>query len=491
MCIDLGLRAVKLAYYQLIAPIPIFTLIIPGQKKIFDNWLKGALSTFAQVFIQLAAVFLGFYLIDKLPNPFKSGWNAWGTGINPPLPIRVFAFAFIIMGVIMFMKQAPKLVFDMFGIKEGSFKLGIADKLREGGIFAAGGALASVGTSMANKIVGAPKNFQNFKNAWRSGDTKKRAALLAGAATGGVGNLIRFGKAGVEGYKSTKDAKSVTEWAEGIQKGTARALSEPTMKMKVTGAAADVAQATRTAVTTDYTPYDSQRELRKAKKYDGIKSKRDEINTYIDADKKVKAIDDAYNATIDKYKKAVEDGVTLDYTYTDSKGTHTISVNDADTLSKVITKVRAEWITKKDATRAEVIGEKLKNKDLKMQSLLQSYAGELVQNRQVLKESIIENYAERDVDGNIIYGSNGKPVFNTATDIGKKGQSLLDNFENLSDDEIKAQIVDGSAFKKSTHTNGGVTVDYIFGNEPSTASGRSSTAIHQRAMEEEAKKEGK
>ena len=40
LCLDMALRAVKLSYLQVIAPLPILTIIIPGQKKVFSNWLK-------------------------------------------------------------------------------------------------------------------------------------------------------------------------------------------------------------------------------------------------------------------------------------------------------------------------------------------------------------------------------------------------------------------------------------------------------------------
>ena len=129
MCIDMGLRAIKLAYYQIIAPIPILTRIIPGQKKIFDNWLKGAISTFIEVFIVLGAVSLGLLLINEASNILGSFANIWGS--EPPFFVKAFAYVFIIIGVLLFIKQAPKLFFDMFGLKPGSFKLGIADKLKE------------------------------------------------------------------------------------------------------------------------------------------------------------------------------------------------------------------------------------------------------------------------------------------------------------------------------------------------------------------------
>lgn len=62
-CIDLGVRVAKLAFYQLVAPIPILSRIIPGKKGIYDKWFKSVVSTFLEVFIKLAIIYFAVYLI--------------------------------------------------------------------------------------------------------------------------------------------------------------------------------------------------------------------------------------------------------------------------------------------------------------------------------------------------------------------------------------------------------------------------------------------
>lgn len=62
-CIDLGVRVAKLAFYQLIAPIPILSRIIPGKKDMYDKWFKSVVSTFLEVFIKLAVIYFAVYLI--------------------------------------------------------------------------------------------------------------------------------------------------------------------------------------------------------------------------------------------------------------------------------------------------------------------------------------------------------------------------------------------------------------------------------------------
>ena len=123
-CIDMAVRVVKLGYFQIIAPIPILTLMIPGQKKIFDNWMKNSIQTFLDVFLRIFIIFFGILLINMLPD---LGDDLWRNSLSPNHPN--IARAFIMIGILIFMKQAPKLISDIFGLNPT--KLGIKDKLGE------------------------------------------------------------------------------------------------------------------------------------------------------------------------------------------------------------------------------------------------------------------------------------------------------------------------------------------------------------------------
>jgi hypothetical protein len=150
-CIDMGVRAVKLGYFELIAPFPILTIIIPGQKKIFDNWLKATISTFADVFVKIAIMFFGMLLIQNLPDITGDLWANSFIG-TPSTAVRVFARIFVIIGILIFIKQAPQLISDITGIKAGSFKLGIGDKLGEMAFI---GGLANKGQGLISGALGA------------------------------------------------------------------------------------------------------------------------------------------------------------------------------------------------------------------------------------------------------------------------------------------------------------------------------------------------
>lgn len=67
-CIDIAIRAIKLAAYQLIAPIPILARLLPGEQgsKVFSNWVKACISTYLEVFIRLGILFFVVLIIAAL-----------------------------------------------------------------------------------------------------------------------------------------------------------------------------------------------------------------------------------------------------------------------------------------------------------------------------------------------------------------------------------------------------------------------------------------
>lgn len=222
LSIDMGLRAVKLAYYQVIAPIPILTRIIPGQKKIFDNWLKGVTSTFLEVFIILAAISLGLLLITQASNILTSFADIWGN--EPPFAIKAFAYVFIIIGILLFIKQAPKLVFDMFGLKPGSFKLGIADKLKEAPIAGrvAGAVTGAVGAGWSAALNGREGFFQGIKygasQGWKQGgnqfDSQRKNIYNKTYGLKGTPSLLHKGQVLPE------------RWSDNVKKATERGYKD-------------------------------------------------------------------------------------------------------------------------------------------------------------------------------------------------------------------------------------------------------------------------
>ncbi len=125
-CFDIAIRAVKLSVFEIIAPITILARLIPGEqgKKTFDNWVKACLSTFVEVFIRLALLFFAILIIKIVIQNFPNYFNAitQGRGSNfGNIVLRLFAQAFIIIGIVLFLRQAPQIIKDITGLDSGKF----------------------------------------------------------------------------------------------------------------------------------------------------------------------------------------------------------------------------------------------------------------------------------------------------------------------------------------------------------------------------------
>ncbi|MBQ6816795.1 MAG: hypothetical protein IJO27_00015, partial [Bacilli bacterium] len=164
-CLDLAIRVVKLAFLQVIAPIPIILNISPGSKTNYlQNYGKEVLSTWASLFIRIATVSFAIYMI-QLVN--QSGIYSFVTGKSSD---NIFVTIFVILGLLMFAKEFPKLLENILGMKgTGSLTLNPIKKLNEG--------------MLGGGIIG---------------------GAVAGLAGGGIGGAIRGAWAG-------RSAKSLSE----------------------------------------------------------------------------------------------------------------------------------------------------------------------------------------------------------------------------------------------------------------------------------------
>lgn len=205
-CFDLGIRAIKLIYYQLIAPVAVVCRVLPGKKAkpVFDNWLKYTISTFIEVFIRIFVMYLGVYLIRLVKDRMGDIFSA-ATQSNLGTVQKYFVMAFLVMGIVAFIRQAPKLIQDVFGFESGGLNLGFKKAMAER--LGAGGALAAAGL-----VGGAAGGFgQRLRDAQAAGRHGWRAA--ASAFAGGIGGGRRAFMRNL-GSKSMDDFRKNT--TEGI-----------------------------------------------------------------------------------------------------------------------------------------------------------------------------------------------------------------------------------------------------------------------------------
>lgn len=228
-CIDIGVRNVKLAFLQLIYPIPVISYMDPksGKDGLFKKWYQMCFSTFLSLFIRLLALYFGVYIISKVGSlgvydvvtgsQITNGW----------------VMIFVIIGVLMFIKQLPKIL-ENLGIKldgDGKFTLNPLKKIEEGAIggkkiiggakrTAKGAALAGLAGAAAfgSNALTAASRIRNAEGA------RGKLRAIAGTFSGGLSAMKRGATAGLKNEKLGKGfTNSYSEAMKQMQKEQQRA----------------------------------------------------------------------------------------------------------------------------------------------------------------------------------------------------------------------------------------------------------------------------
>ncbi len=194
-CIDVAVRSVKLGFFQLIAPIPILSYIDPkGKDGMFQKWLSQCGTTYLSLFMRLLALYLAIYIIK---NVSETGIQDVVTGERvTSLPVQIL----IIIGVLIFAKQLPKLLEDVMGIKgTGDFTLNPLKKLdqipggklakRVAGTTAAVG-LAGLAAGGSNLITGGSNAVKNLRQVAQRGGARAVAREFIPTVFGVAGSTI-------------------------------------------------------------------------------------------------------------------------------------------------------------------------------------------------------------------------------------------------------------------------------------------------------------
>ena len=182
--VDIAVRAIKLALLRLIAPIPIIAYMDPGQEKngAFGSWVKTLTSTYLDLFVRLIIIYFGIYIIVSLTQTttldlFPS---------SPNFFTSAFATIFIIIGILVFMKQAPKFFKDMLGIKgDGNFKL-----------FGGLGTIAAAGLGVAGIAGSIATNYRTKRDeVMEDGGHLARTRGVFSGIAGGIGGAVTGARA--------------------------------------------------------------------------------------------------------------------------------------------------------------------------------------------------------------------------------------------------------------------------------------------------------
>ena len=187
-CIDIAMRLIKLGFYQIIAPIPIISYINGDKNGPFSNWVKKCISTYISVFVKLLIIYFVIYMCNIITT---SGID-WDVFEGTSTGVKQLGMVAVLLGLIVFAKTAPKLIKDMFGIKDdddGGFTKQIAKAALLGGA----GMMAAGASNLAYGIGSTVSNIKGAtgaKNKWKAATGFLKSPF---SAVGGMASGLRHG----------------------------------------------------------------------------------------------------------------------------------------------------------------------------------------------------------------------------------------------------------------------------------------------------------
>lgn len=210
-CLDLAVRTVKLGFLQIIAPIPIILSLAPAQKNnTLGNWGKECISTWASLFVRVMVI--SFALSAIITINTGGGIFSFVTGGTNTFSIVT---VFVMIGILLFAKEFPKLLEEILGIKgAGNMTFNAWKKLGSvplaGGAMTAGATMLGAGALAAGRGlwgtakslgagVGSALKGKGFGTGFNNemSDTGKRMATRMGA--GWSSSKEKFTSAGLMG----------------------------------------------------------------------------------------------------------------------------------------------------------------------------------------------------------------------------------------------------------------------------------------------------
>lgn len=174
-CFDVAVRTIKLGFFEIIAPLPILISIIPKQDKIFNNWLKATLKTYFELFIRIFVLSMSAFMISRLSMILDEAEFSGNTNF--------LVKTFVIIGVVMFLRKAPKLLSDLFGFDMKNANMSLRDRLRDSGLTALAGGALGTGAYMTSTATALRDRKDLTK--WQKGRKFLKQGLVQGFTRGG------------------------------------------------------------------------------------------------------------------------------------------------------------------------------------------------------------------------------------------------------------------------------------------------------------------
>ena len=184
--IDLTIRMVKLGMLQLIAPIPIISMVDPKSIKsgMMNKWVKNCFSTYIGLFIRIATVNFVVLIVNILMTEFS---------LNNQQENGIWINIAILFGALMFAKDLPKLISDLTGINlNGDFKLNPFKRVTDNAAIKTMGAVGAAG--LAGTAALGSNLFTGVANNKGFGKLRAIPSALAGAVSATGRGLVGAAK---------------------------------------------------------------------------------------------------------------------------------------------------------------------------------------------------------------------------------------------------------------------------------------------------------
>lgn len=160
--VDIAIRAIKLGILRIVAPIPIISYVDPKSAKdgAFNNWLKSLISTFLELFIKVAVIYIIIFIINELTSAGGGFFDNAGLDASE----QMYATVFIIIGMLLFAMQASAFIKNIFGIKDQGLGTGLGMLMGGAGALLAGGGIAGMAKGMMQGASDGAQGKASFGN---------------------------------------------------------------------------------------------------------------------------------------------------------------------------------------------------------------------------------------------------------------------------------------------------------------------------------------
>ena len=122
--LDVGTRAVKLGFLQIIAPIPVMLRPFKAQRKVYETWFAEIKKCYLEIFFRIAVIFFIVKLCTIVPSFIDLLFGA-NSSVEGGFLLKAIATVCLILGLLKFAKEAPNLIKTIFASAGGGLLAGV------------------------------------------------------------------------------------------------------------------------------------------------------------------------------------------------------------------------------------------------------------------------------------------------------------------------------------------------------------------------------